>query len=148
MELKVKHYVDDESLEIVNVKYFIDGEEVTPEDYTELLIGCIEANENEYEGFEECEECDGECENCEYFEDEDDEEDVDFEDDYDDDVDDPEFEQICDWAETILDGDLCENCVYQLVQDIYYSGKRAGAVDSKLELIEQLSNDIEELDEE
>lgn len=133
MELKVKHYVDDETLEIVCSKHYINDEEVTPEDFTELLVGCIEAGEDEFEGIEDCKECD--CEDCSECDNEDLIED--------DDSDDAEFNMICAWADVINDNDLCPSCVYTVVQDAYMTGKRIGRRDQKLEMIENLSKEID-----
>ena len=138
MELKVKHYVDDETLEIVASKHYINDEEVTPKDYMELLIGCIESDEDdEFEGLEECEGCEDECNDCDECEDEDEDEDDD----------DAEFEMICAWADAINDNDLCPDCVYQVVQDAYYTAKKMGYREAQLEMIENLFDEIEYLDE-
>lgn len=53
---------------------------------------------------------------------------------------------ICDCASTINAG-LCEAHVYHAIQDLFYTAKKLGYRDAKLEMIENLSEDIEILDE-
>lgn len=136
MELKVVHYVDSEhDGKIVTSKHFIDGKLVSGDDFTDVLVGCIETDEDdEFEGFEECEDCNSDdCEGCEFNEDEDED-------------DDAEFNMICAWADAINDNDLCEACVHTVIQDAYMTGKKIGVRDSKLEMIENLSDGIEDMD--
>lgn len=57
MELIEKKYMDDTTGEIVASKYFINGREVSIQEYSDVL----EADEDNYETKEDC---DGNCENC------------------------------------------------------------------------------------
>jgi hypothetical protein len=70
----------------------------------------------------------------------------DFEDDEDDD-DDPEYLLLEKFADQIMDMNdgLCPSCVMGVVCDIFYAGKNIGSRDNKLEIIEQLSDEIEYL---
>jgi hypothetical protein len=140
MELKVVHYVSDEDLKIVASRHFIDNEEVSPEDFTELLVGCIESDEDdEFEDFKECEDCEDDCDECELC-------DNDDEDDNDDDED--EFEATCDfiagYADQIVENNLCPQCVFDLLVDLYCEAFNVGARDQRLTTIENLSKEIED----
>jgi hypothetical protein len=130
MELIRKVYVDDNDFRVIGERFWIGEDEVSADDYMELLVGCLEFDEDE---------CDGDCENCDECDDEksDDEiEDID-------DSDDAEFNMICAWADAINDNDLCEAHVYEVVQDAYMTGKRIGSRDTKLEMIERLNKEID-----
>jgi hypothetical protein len=132
MELKVVHYVSDEDQKIVASRYFFDNKEISSEDFTELLVGCVESDEDC--GFEDFDK----CESYEIYDDE-------FEDICDDSAN-AELDMICDCASTINAG-LCEAHVYHAIQDLFYTAKKLGYRDAKLEMIENLSEDIEILDE-
>jgi hypothetical protein len=64
----------------------------------------------------------------------------------DNDEDDAEFEMLANWAEKIVENDLCFGCVFNIIADAYYTGKKIGARDSKLEMIETLGKEVEYLD--
>ena len=63
MQLETKHYYDDETLEFVASRFFIDGEEVDFETYQEFIVGLEEANEDEDYG-ENPYEYDNDCGDC------------------------------------------------------------------------------------
>jgi len=66
MQLETKHYYDDETLEFVASRFFIDGEEVDFETYQEFIVGLEEANEDEDYGenpYEYDDDC-GDCNEC------------------------------------------------------------------------------------
>jgi hypothetical protein len=131
MELTRKVYVDDSDFKVVGERFFINEDEVSADDYMELLVDCIETDEDdEFEDFEECEDCEEDCDECKLADDKDED-------------DDPEFNMICAWVDAINDNKLCESCVYQVVQDAYLTGKRIGSRDSKLKMVEDLNKQLD-----
>lgn len=70
MQLQTKHYYDDETMEFVGARWFIDGEEVGFDEYMDVIGAledkdedCDECNNDENEA-EECEGCEISCEQC------------------------------------------------------------------------------------
>jgi len=137
--------------------------EMTDEEIKEKLLGKgswglydLEINENEI--------CDGECEDCNGCDEDDgeDEEKKIFEswqkrykdtgtfDDYDEN-DDDECEAISNfvskYTDKIIENGLCPHCTSNTLIDFYFEVYNIGARDAKLEMKEQLSNEIEDMDE-
>jgi hypothetical protein len=79
---------------------------------------------------------DEEDEDIEYFEDED----------LDEDMVEAISDHIAEYVDRIVDNHLCPQCIFNTLVDLYFDAYNAGVRDSKLEMIENLSEDIEELD--
>lgn len=67
----------------------------------------------------------------------------------DDDCDDDEnteaiFNLLVDFADKIIENNLCPSCTFNTLIDVYFSGVQAGYRDAKLEIIEQLSEEVDD----
>ena len=151
MELKTKHYYDDETMEFVASKFFIDNEEVDFDIYMgycnelEKINGDCECNCDSCERDDCCEECTeedccDECDNCEndiYIDDDMDcgisEECIDCDDtECENMITSEELEElklIASFTEEVLKRDGCPDCIFGLLGDLYVKGKNIGYKD-------------------
>jgi len=152
LELKTKHYYDDETMEFVASKFFIDNEQVDIDVYMdycnelEKINGDCECNCDSCERDDCCEKCTEEdcCNECDgYIDDE-----IYIEDEMDCgiskeciDCDDTECENqisseeleelkiLYDFTNEILKRDGCVECIFGLLGDLYVKGKKIGYKD-------------------
>jgi hypothetical protein len=120
MQLQTNHYYDDETMKFVAAKWFVDGEEVSFDEYMDIVGGLEEYNEIDKDidkdCNDECEEvvCYNECESCEIP------------------------DEICEEinlieevAEMIENGDMCATCLRNNLYELYVEGKNVGWNDYK-----------------
>jgi len=140
MKLETKRYYDDETMEFIAAKWFVDGGEVSFDEYMDIVDGLEEYNDNDNDNdndvenveevSEECEEwkeseevvCDN-CEDCEI----------------------PpeiceEINLINEAAEMIENGDMCPVCLRNALYDLYIKGKNVGWNDHK-DMIREINED-------
>jgi len=99
--------------------YYINGVLIPVEDYDDVLEAC----ENEVD--EDCNSCDCCQEYPEYIE-----------------------EMLDDCIEAISDSEgICEDCFKSILHSLYMEGYKEGSIDTRLELIGQLSDEIEEIED-
>ena len=138
MQLQTNHYYDDETMKFVAAKWFVDGEEVSFDEYMDIVGGLEEYNENDKDNIEEdnddvendkieCDECDevvcdNKCEDC-------------------------EINEVCEEinlinevADIIENGDMCATCLRNALYDLYIKGKNVGWTDHK-DMIREVNED-------
>lgn len=95
MQTKIIHYYDDQTLEHVAQRFFIDGEEVSFEDYVDFAEGL---NDGDCEDTDDCTEDEVNCCEC-------------------DKCPQPSIEELLDIYTERLQGLICPHCIKEVLED-------------------------------
>jgi hypothetical protein len=99
METSIKFYYDNETHELVAQRYFINGEEVSAEDFEDVSGDQVEILDEEADIDFECE---GNCDQCEFGEEDETISDI-----------------IEDYKDMIIATEGCESCIQRILEEFF-----------------------------